>query len=86
MKLVDPAGILGASDRSVKNDNCRNNPNCFVRKSAVASGITRKVAPYMCSNSCTAIFETAEVEDEWVMAACAEFFPVVFEYNAMTVT
>lgn len=59
--------------------------NRFVKKDAVASGMTRNSNPYMCSNNCTAIFERAVTEDESVTSECLEPLPVLLEYKVTTV-
>jgi hypothetical protein len=61
-------------------------PNCFVRKDAVASGMTRNSQPCICSKSCIPMFDTAAILEESVIAACMLFLPPVFEDIDMTWT
>ena len=57
--------------------------NCLVRNNEVALGMTQNSWPYMCSNSCTPMFETAAILED-VIAACLAFLLAVLEYNAIT--
>ena len=83
-KLVHRTGIWGFDVIKVRKEIGRSNANCFVKKVEVASGMTRNSRPYMCSNSCTPMFETAAMVEESVTAPCLTFFPAVLEYNAIT--
>lgn len=52
----------------------------MVKNDEVASGITRNFGPYMYSNSCAPMVETAAIFEE---SACLAFLPAVLEYNAI---
>ena len=76
--------MRGTEAINVRKEIGRSRANCLVRKDDVASGMTRNSGPYMCSNNWMAIFETAAILEESVIAACLAFFPAVLEYNAIT--
>jgi hypothetical protein len=80
-KLVHQSGMTGVEVIKVRKHVGRSNTNCLVRNDEVASGNSR---PYMCSDSCTPMFEMTAIFEESVMAVCLAFLPAVLEYNAIT--
>jgi len=83
-RWLELVAVSGDDESKQRNEiGCRS-ANRLVKKSAVASGMTRNRPLYMCSNTCTPMYDTAETLDESVIAMCLPFFPPVFAYNATT--
>ena len=83
-KLLAPSLMLGDDDSLLRKHIGSRRLNCFVKKAAVASGMTQNWQSYMCSNSCTVMFDSVEILAESVTAACLPFLPPVLEYKAIT--
>jgi hypothetical protein len=77
--------IFGGEDKRQRKELDPRIANSFVWNCTVTSVTERKCWAYMGSNSCTTMFDNAEIFEASETAACFPFFPADLVYNVSTV-